>query len=440
MEMPTLYLTPASISYLSQFILSLVITGYLLFLSLRPGLHAKKSPHTVLLASFFACITLLILLLFLETSFLPGDRLFPLFWETVAVALGLVFLNYFAYSFPNFSPRQKWERRTVTGLIILYALFEAGYALYRLDLLLTVGEVHWRPSWADYALVACFLWAPLTLARQSVRASAATAITSAGRVGGGFRYAKNATQPSPPYRDQAQQTPMSGSPDPAVSGSPDPDTLPTEGLQHSESGQARPAVKPSTGTGVPRRAAAMLPVRTWLRYLWKPQGKEARSARALALVYLLPLAMSVILLLNTLWVLPASTNSALFSLGVLFSLFVFALVYLNSLAETTTFMVRVAGVAMMSILAVLSVTGWWLGPLFIAQYTPDSPPISKPCVSYPTGTKVTMWSRSPSTSIPPARPGSLTSCTDFTPACPCPSIFHSTIGHTSRFTYPSSAG
>ena len=415
MEMPTLYLTPASISYLSQFILSLVITGYLLFLSLRPGLRAKKSPHTVLLASFFACITLLILLLFLETSFLPGDRLFPLFWETVAVAVGLVFLNYFAYSFPTFDPRQKWERRVVISLVILYALFEAGYALYRLDLLLTVGEVHWRPSWADYALVTCFLWPPLTLARQSVRASLSSVIARSGAT---------ATKQSPDV----------------VSGSPDPDTLPTEGLQHSESGQARPAVKPSTGTGVPRRAAAMLPVRTWLRYLWKPQGEEARAARALALVYLLPLAMSVILLLNTLWVLPASTNSALFSLGVLFSLFVFALVYLNSLAETTTFMVRVTGVAMMSILAVLSVTGWWLGPLFIAQYTPDSPPISKPCVSYPTGTKVTMWSRSPSTSIHPARPGSLTSCTDFTPACPCPSIFHSIIGHTSRFTYPSSAG
>jgi len=32
-------------------------------------------------------------------------------------------------------------------------------------------------------------------------------ISSAGRVDGGFRYAKNATQPPPPYRDQARQSP-----------------------------------------------------------------------------------------------------------------------------------------------------------------------------------------------------------------------------------------
>ncbi|MEW6717996.1 MAG: response regulator [Chloroflexota bacterium] len=330
--MPTLYLTPASISSFAQFVLVLMITGYLLYLALRSSKRGKKSPHIVLLASFFICITLLILLLFLEASSLPGDRLFPLFWESVAVAVGLVFLVYFAYSFPAFDPRQKWERRAVIALVILYALYEGGYALYRLDLLLTVGEVHWRPPWTDFAMVACFLWVPLVMVRQAVRASAAHVIASS---------------------EGAKQSP----------------SKPVIASEAKQSPHQRIASSLST-----LLAASFLTMTTWLRHLWKPQGRQARATRALVLVFLLPLALSVILLLNTLWVIPANAISAMFSLGILFSLFVFSVVYLNHLVETTTFMVRVTSVTLMSILAVLSVTGWWLGPLFIKQYPPDWPP------------------------------------------------------------------
>ncbi len=179
--------------------------------------------------------------------------------------------------------------------------------MYRLRLLLVDGLVRFRVNTSDIFLAIIFLWAPLMLLRQSVRASVEASPPSASRSG----------------------------------------------------------FHPS---------AFILHPFSLLRHLWSTQGQAARSSRALALVYLLPFAMSVVWLANTFKFVPVGSANAVFSLGILAALFTFTVVYLNYLPETTTFMVKVSGMALVSLLAVWSVAGWVIGSQFIDQYPEDGIP------------------------------------------------------------------
>ena len=51
----------------------------------------------------------------------------------------------------------------------------------------------------------------------------------------------------------------------------------------------------------------------------------------------------------------------------------FAVVYVNYLPETTSFMVRLAGVTLVALLAVLGAVGWVITPTYAAQYRPVFP-------------------------------------------------------------------
>jgi hypothetical protein len=166
--MPTWYLTPAALSYLSQFILALLIAGYFVARLLTP--RASRPAHRVLLTGFFLCIALLTLLFTLDASFSPTDRLYPLFLQTTVLALGILLLLQFAYRFPQPFPH-KWEARLVLALSLAYLLFEAGYAVYRFYLLSAWGWVIFRPPWADYPMALGLFWAPVLLLRQAVAAS-----------------------------------------------------------------------------------------------------------------------------------------------------------------------------------------------------------------------------------------------------------------------------
>lgn len=287
------YLTPASISYLAQFILALAITSHSLRLTiLSARRRAETLSHIAPLTGFFAGFTLYLLLLFLETALLPGDRLIATYLQIIPLSLGMVCLIQFTYQFPSSTPGQKWERRIILTLTSLYALWETGYALYRLRLLWTEGLVRFRSDTTDIFLALIFLWVPLMLLRQSVRTS----------------------------------------------------------------------IETQTHTTL------------WFRHVWSPQGQAAQSTRALALVYLVPFALSVLWLANTFRFAPIGSTNIVFSLGILSALFTFTVVYLNYLPETTTFMVKVSGMALVSLLAVWSVTGWVIGPQFIDQYPEDRIP------------------------------------------------------------------
>jgi len=102
--MPTWYLTPAALGYLAQLILALMITGYFVARLMAP--RASRPAHTVLLTGFFACITLLALLFFLEATLLPTERLYALFLQNTALGAGIVLLLQFAYRFPDPFPQK----------------------------------------------------------------------------------------------------------------------------------------------------------------------------------------------------------------------------------------------------------------------------------------------------------------------------------------------
>ncbi|MBN1583218.1 MAG: response regulator [Anaerolineae bacterium] len=287
--MQDIYLTPASISYLTQSILALVITGYFAYRTWSTPRVTRQS-HTVLLIGFFTSITLFSLLLFLEASLPRGEDLYAIFFQNTILGGGLVLLLQFAYRFPTLSPRKKWEARLVLGLSIAYVLWEFQFAVHRFQLL-GAGQVIWRPEYADYPLAIGLLWVPVTFARQAMVSSDPLGPASLAR----------------------------------------------------------------------------------LRYVWHPQGHNARAARALALVYLIPFGLSLINLLTGFYVFSRTLYHVSMSLGILIALVTFAVVYLDHLPETTSFIVKLDGVMLVALLAVLGTIGWVIAPIYAAQYCPVLP-------------------------------------------------------------------
>jgi len=165
--MQILYLTPASIGYLTQFILSLGITIYLAH---RFSATENRNTQTTLLTGFFCAITLFVGLLFLDAAALPTWRLYVVYLENTILGISLAIFLQFAYRFPTLFPRRKWESYLALGYSLLYTLYEAQYAVYRFSLLLGLGEVDYRPPQADYALVILFVWVPLAFLRQTISA------------------------------------------------------------------------------------------------------------------------------------------------------------------------------------------------------------------------------------------------------------------------------
>ncbi len=109
------------------------------------------------------------------------------------------------------------------------------------------------------------------------------------------------------------------------------------------------------------------------RDLWRPQGQAARTARALMLVYLLPFGLSLLTILRSYNDIPQELLQLSRSLGIMLALAAFAIVYLNYLPETTSFMVRLVGVTLVTLLTVLAAVGWLVTPAYAAQYRPVFP-------------------------------------------------------------------
>jgi signal transduction histidine kinase len=297
--MSILYLSPASISHLAQLILGVAITGYLLYLAWQARQRGQRDTQLELPIPFLAAITVFALLVLLNTSLRPGLQLYALALEMPAIAVCEFYLLRFAYHFPTPSPKQKWERRLVLTLALLYAAWEACYAVYRIALL-PQGYVEFRPPPADRPLVAGFLWLPIVLARQTMRASA----------GGGGR-----------------------------------------------SWWAR--------------------LLKGLSALWRPQGRSAQAARAFTIIFLVPLGLAVTeLIFANAKTMPEEVRNAILSFGLLLELFAFALAYLNYLPETSTFMAKLVGIALVTLLAVLGTVGWILSPIFFDAYPVDRLPAS----------------------------------------------------------------
>ena len=161
--MSLLYLTPASISYLNQSLLALVITSYLGF-RFFASKGQQPSKQDWLLVVFFMTVTIFSLTLFLDVSLLPSERLLVVYLENTILAILLIALIQFAYHFPTTRENQKLERWLALFLTSAYALWEAGLAIWRFRLLAQV-MVEFRPDYMDYPPIFEFLWVVFVFAR-----------------------------------------------------------------------------------------------------------------------------------------------------------------------------------------------------------------------------------------------------------------------------------
>jgi hypothetical protein len=164
--MPNIYLTPASISYLAQFVMSLTITIYLVWHLLW---RKQSETQIILFVGFLLALTIFSGLLFLDTAFLPTPRLYAVYLENPALAIALVFLFQFIYRFPVLFESRKWEARAMLVLSAAYAIYEIYFAIYRFTIL-QQGIVEYRTPQADYVLAALLLWIPIAFLRQSILA------------------------------------------------------------------------------------------------------------------------------------------------------------------------------------------------------------------------------------------------------------------------------
>ncbi len=165
--MPTIYLSPASISYLTEFLLALVITIYLAGFHMRRGNpDARRQGLTLFL--FFTTLTILAFLFFLENVLLPADRLAPTWLESPVLSLLIILLIIFAYNFPAPNPSQRTERWLIYILSGRNFYWEFSFAIHRI-LLMRTGVVQYRPSTMDYERMAEFAWIIFIFARSCIK-------------------------------------------------------------------------------------------------------------------------------------------------------------------------------------------------------------------------------------------------------------------------------
>lgn len=159
-----MYLTPASISYLTQFALTLSI---FIFLAIRIRI---PSVHSSSLIAFFGFASLFLALMTLDASLPPYERLLVVYLENTVLAIGLVFLLYFAYHFPQPFPQHRWESRLSQLAAGIYFLFELMYTLYRYGALLMQDTVYYRPTYLTAMNAFILLWVPFAFLRQTIAA------------------------------------------------------------------------------------------------------------------------------------------------------------------------------------------------------------------------------------------------------------------------------
>ncbi|MBN1922960.1 MAG: HAMP domain-containing histidine kinase [Anaerolineae bacterium] len=280
-----LYLTPASLGYLTQLILAGLISGYVLFLARKQG----RAQHNLWLSAFLLAITLFITTLFLEVSLLPTQRLRVVYLQNTVLAIALVFLIQFAYHFPVLVAPRRREARFALLVSSVYALWEAGFAIYRF-VALNDGIVMYRWGWSDYLLLLVLLWAPIAFLRQL------------------YSLEKRGEQP----------------------------------IRYLE-----PILHPTT--------------------------RAALTLRNFALIFLFVASLNLLNILRAAYLLTVSLANVGISLGILLALFMFAMAYINAQPEVTSFIVRLASVALALMLAGLGIVAWVVSPSAIAQYQPDLP-------------------------------------------------------------------
>jgi len=264
--MPTLYLTPASISYLNQFLVAVMITVYL---GVRFFVSSQQPPSRQdrLLITFFVMVTAFSFTLFLDVSLLPEQRLIIVFLQNPVVALLLIALIQFAYHFPTCRDAQKRECRMALFLSSAYALWEIIFCAWRFYQF-SQGQVEFRQPYMDYLPVVEFLWVIIVFARGTIL--------------------------------------------------------------------------------------------SW----------NTLASQRFAIIFFIPFFLAIANLLSALELISTPVYHISMSIGILISLYLFALNYLVSKPEATSIKAKFSGAAITSGLAVFGVVAWLVTPIYAAQYRP----------------------------------------------------------------------
>ncbi len=273
-----IYLTPASISFLTQFILSLSITIFMV------SHRENKNPQLLLLNGFFVSMTIFIGLLFLDSALTPFYRLLAVYAQNTILALALVFLLQFAYRFPQYFSQHKWETHLSLVVSLAYFVWEAYYMVYRYYALLVQEMVYYRSHFFIYAMAGVMLIAPIAFLRQSITADPGNA--------------------------------------------------------------------------------------NWLRKLWKPEVKDAHSARNFVLIFGI---MFVLGIFNVFLIFGLSHTiyNAAMSIGVLVALWLFAANYINFIPGGASIQLKVSALSLTLFLALLGAVGWIIAPSYIVTFRPN---------------------------------------------------------------------
>ncbi|MEJ5312425.1 MAG: response regulator [Anaerolineae bacterium] len=280
--MVSLYLTPAALSYLTQLILTVLISGYFVFLVRR---QANPPQHLRCLTSFFLSLAAFMATLFFEAALPPTTRLYAVFLQVPLLAASWLCMTQFAYHFPPIPASLRREAQVSLWVSGLYTLWETGYAVFRF-IRLQAGVVEYRIDWTDYLLLLFLIWPAVVCIRELYRV-----------------------------------TPTKGS--------------------------------------------------FWARLSvpWRhPADREARALRDLIFVFLFVAGLSIFNILRTFYLVPVALANTGIAIGALFALFIFALAYLNQQVETTSFMIKLAGITLTTMLAIMSAVGWVITPAHTADY------------------------------------------------------------------------
>jgi DNA-binding NarL/FixJ family response regulator/signal transduction histidine kinase len=277
------YLTPAALSYLTQFILVTLFSGYFL---LRMARRTQPAPTHLGWFTAFLILGSLCLAAFFVDAACPLHRLYAVAWQVPLLAGSWFCLIQFAYRFPMPAPAMRREARLVGVLSGLYVAWETGYVAYRYQQL-AAGVVVYRIDWSDYLLLGFLLLAPFAFLRQL--------------------------------------------------------------YQHA------PASAP-----------------LWLRPLvaWR-NSPTCRALSQFLLIFLFFAGLGVFNLLRTYYLMPVALANAGIALGILLALFALAQTYLGQQSEPTSFIVKLVGITLTTMLGILGLAGWIIAPTHTADHNHD---------------------------------------------------------------------
>lgn len=163
-----IYLTPASVVYFCQVILTTLVAGFLLWRSLQP---VENRRQLRLAAGVFAVTALLLALLWVEVSALGPWRSYARFLNAPVLALHGIAIFLFIYHVPEWDPRERREVIVVvTFLVVARLLFEIYVAAQRIQALAATGETsRSRPLLSELLLLVVVIWLVVVSVRRARR-------------------------------------------------------------------------------------------------------------------------------------------------------------------------------------------------------------------------------------------------------------------------------